>query len=266
MGEFERMGIIDTGRRILWQYWYPYLTRLTRDASVVFLNYGYIDDNPPDLQPADEANRLNIQLYHHVAGTIDLTGLDVMEVSCGHGGGASYVARYLQPQTMVGVDRNPNAIAFCRKVHPVENLTFVQGDAEALQFEDASFDAIINVEASHCYGSMARFLSEVARLLRPGGYFLSADFRSQAASAMLSDQLLQSGMDIIKKDDITPNVLQAMEADDQTKRRLIRQLAPRILQKPVAEFAGVKGSTMFTRFASGETIYWSYVLRKPQGS
>lgn len=258
------MDLNGPGWRLLWKYWYPYLTRLTKEASVTFLNYGYIDDHPIDLQAADEANRLPIQLYHHVAGAIDLTGLEVMEVSCGHGGGASYVARYLQPKSLVGVDQNWNAIKFCRTYHAVEGLSFVEGNAEALQFDDHSFDAIINVEASHCYGNMAQFLKEVSRLLRPGGYFLSADFRTQAGYTLLSDQLIQSGLEIIKKENITPNVLQAMEADHQTKLRLISQLVPRLLHQPMAQFAGVKGSNIFRGFQSGKMIYVSYVLRKPQ--
>ena len=257
------MHLKGTWRRILWKYWYPYLTRLTKDTSLVFLNYGYIGGRSIDLQRADETNRLYIQLYHHVVEAIDLTGLDVMEVSCGHGGGASYVARYLHPKTMLGVDRNPRAIKFCRNHHAVKELAFVQGDAEALQFDDHSFDAIINVEASHCYGNMAQFLKEVNRLLRPGGYFLYADFRTQADYTMLREYFMQSGLNIIKEENITFNVLQAMEADDATKRQLIRQLVPGILHKAVARFAGVKGSNIFNGFEAGEMIYVSYVLRKP---
>jgi ubiquinone/menaquinone biosynthesis C-methylase UbiE len=265
-GDLKIMDLKGTGRRLLWKYWYPYLTRLTQDASVNFLNYGYVNGRSIDLQPADETNRLYIQLYHHVAGAVDLTDMDVMEVSCGHGGGASYVARYLQPKTMLGVDRNPNAIKFCRNHHTVRNLSFVQGDAEALQFDDHSFDAIINVEASHCYGNMSQFLKEITRLLRPGGYFLSADFRTQAGYTILSHQLIQSGLEIIKKENITPNVLRAMAIDDQAKLQLIQQLAPRILHKPVAQFAGVKGSNIFNGFESGTMIYLSYVLRNPNKS
>ena len=139
----------------------------------------------------------------------------------------------------------------------------MQGDAEALQFDDHSFDAIINVEASHCYGNMAQFLKEVNRLLRPDGYFLYADFRTQADYTMLREYFMQSGLNIIKEENITFNVLQAMEADDAAKRQLIRQLVPSILRKPVARFAGVKGSNIFNGFEAGEMIYVSYVLRKP---
>ena len=56
-------------------------------------------------------------------------------------------------------------------------LTFVQGDAQKLPFSAQSLDAVINVEASHCYPNFPGFLAEVARVLRPGGHFLYADFR-----------------------------------------------------------------------------------------
>jgi fatty-acid O-methyltransferase len=56
-------------------------------------------------------------------------------------------------------------------------LDFVQGDAQNLHFPDQSFDAVINVEGSHIYPNFERFLGEVARVLRPGGHFLYADFR-----------------------------------------------------------------------------------------
>ena len=48
----------------------------------------------------------------------------------------------------------------------------MQGDAQDLPFPDESFDAVINVEASHIYPNFERFLGEVARVLRPGGHFL----------------------------------------------------------------------------------------------
>jgi ubiquinone/menaquinone biosynthesis C-methylase UbiE len=47
-----------------------------------------------------------------------------------------------------------------------------------MPFPDASFDAVINVESSHCYPSMGRFLSEVHRVLRPRGSLLFADLRT----------------------------------------------------------------------------------------
>lgn len=241
---------------------------MIKDAPIIFLNYGYIDlspEAPPvKLQAPDEANRLCIQLYHYLAHPIDLAGLDVMEVSCGHGGGASYIKRYLQPKSMVGVDLNPNAVEFCRRHHALQGLSFVQGNAEALQFDENSFDTILNVEASHCYGDMAQFLKQVVRLLRPGGHFLFADFRYRSEQEILATQLRQSGLEMVKTENITPNVLKAMEANDEEKLTLIRQYAPKILHKWLKQFAAVKGSSIFNAFQSGEMVYLSYTLRKKE--
>jgi SAM-dependent methyltransferase len=40
-----------------------------------------------------------------------------------------------------------------------------------------SLSIAINVEASHCYADVPRFLAEVQRVLTPGGLLLFADFR-----------------------------------------------------------------------------------------
>jgi Methyltransferase domain len=48
-----------------------------------------------------------------------------------------------------GTDLNPNGIAFCQKRHDLPGLDFVHGNAEDLPFDDQSFDAVLNVEASH---------------------------------------------------------------------------------------------------------------------
>jgi ubiquinone/menaquinone biosynthesis C-methylase UbiE len=85
--------------------------------------------------------------------------------------------RTLRPAAYTGLDLNPAGIAFCRKKHNLPGLDFVQGDAENLPFDDQSFDVVLNVEASHCYPRFPRFLAEVVRVLRRGGYFLYADMR-----------------------------------------------------------------------------------------
>src|SRR3954463_12740430 len=150
-------------RKAYWKFWYPLLTRKLKDQPLFFLNYAFVDSPPVEfeLSAEDEKDRACISLYHHVATQVDLRGKDVLEVSCGHGGGVSYVQRYLKPKKITGLDLNPAGIELCRKHHQLEELEFVQGDAEKLPFEDASFDAVINVEASHCYPHFPKFLAEV---------------------------------------------------------------------------------------------------------
>jgi SAM-dependent methyltransferase len=160
------------------KYLLPLGTRQFGD-DVVFFNFGYEEDPPMGLplSPSDEPDRYCIQLYHVTASQTDLTGKRLLEVSCGAGGGASYIMRNLGPASYTGLDLNPASIDMCRERHRLRGLDFVRGNAQNLPFPDQTFDAVINVEASHQYPDFPRFLDEVARVLRPGGHFMYADSR-----------------------------------------------------------------------------------------
>src|SRR5205085_1835597 len=130
-----------------WRRWYQYLAGY-QIADWRFMNYGFsateTEPTPLELQPADEPNRYAIQLYHRVASAAPLQGLDVLEVGCGRGGGASFVHRYHRPRSMTGVDFSQKAVRFCREHHRLAGLAFVPGDAEALPLDDEAFDAVLN--------------------------------------------------------------------------------------------------------------------------
>ncbi|MCD6425463.1 MAG: class I SAM-dependent methyltransferase [Anaerolineales bacterium] len=230
------------------------------------MNYGYVplpDQNQVINLRAEDANyRYYIQLYDHVAGAVDLRDLKVLEVGSGRGGGADYIKRYLKPEIMVGLDFSENAVRFCNEKYNVEGLSFEGGNAESLPFIDNSFDVVLNVESSHCYSSMNAFLAQVKRVLREGGYFLMADFRRKEALEGLRESLNESGLTLIKETDITQNILEAMELDDERKTALIKKSIHRSLVGFFLQFAGTSGSLIHERFISGETIYLSYVLQK----
>ncbi|MCK4689582.1 MAG: class I SAM-dependent methyltransferase [Candidatus Marinimicrobia bacterium] len=252
--------------RLIWRQWYQFLAGYYQRRDWLFMNYGYAPLDPQteklNLKDDDESNRCCIQLYHHVASVVNLKDLNVLEVSSGRGGGSHYIKRYLEPKTIVGVDFSEKAMAFCNKSYFVEGLSFVTGDAEFLPFEDNSFDVVINVESSHCYGSMDAFLKQVKRVLRQGGYFLYADFRGKHKIEILHKHLNQSGMTLIKETNITPNVIEALNLDNKRKMVFIQKLIPRLLLKSFQEFAGVKGSKIYEGFRTGRVIYLSFVLQK----
>ena len=115
MPVIDHLFSIGRIRKAIWRLWYPFLTRRLYGEEVLFLNYAF-EQTPPmniPLAAGDEANRACIQLYHHVATQVPLTGKKVLEVSCGHGGGASYLTRTLQPEHYTGLDLNPAGIRFC---------------------------------------------------------------------------------------------------------------------------------------------------------
>ena len=246
----------------LWKYWYRHVDNTLKDRPVYFMNYGYAphDGQTLSLHGDDQENHIYIQLYHDVAAAVDLTGLDVMEMSCGRGGGASYIKRYLSPRSVVAVDRTETAMAFCKRHHVEAGLRFVCGDALRMPFPDRSFDAIVNVEASHCYPDLGKFFSEVKRVLKPRGCFLYADFRKRQECEPWHQQVMQSRLRIAQEEDITSNVAKGLDQNHARTSALIREVIPRPLQSLFYQFAGARGSVIYKAFDSGALRYLRYLL------
>ena len=252
-------------RKAVWRFWYPYLTRRLRADEVLFLNYAFETDPPVGLplSAEDEPNRACIQLYHHVATQVDWSGRQVLEVSCGHGGGASYLTRTLRPKSYTGLDLNAAGIRFCRRRHQVGGLQFVRGDAGRLPFADASFDIVLNVEASHCYPDFPRFLAEVARVLRPGGHFVYADFRFNSVIAPWEQALAAAPLQLVHSRIINPEVLRGMDRNSARSEQLLVRLLPGFLHDLGRDFAGVRGSRVYTALQNGQLSYRSYCFVRP---
>lgn len=214
------------------------------------------------LQEADEINRYGIQLYHNTIAGIDLSDKQVLEVGCGKGGGASYISRYFKPKLMIGIDLSKEEIDFNIRHYRDPGLSFKEGDALDLPFPDNSFDAVLNVESSHIYPDFDRFLSEVKRVLKPGGHFLFTDLRLQNLIGSMFESFELSGMEILKKEDISENILQALDLDFNRRVELIEKKLPGFFHNWALNFAGAKGSNVYNSFKNGARKYYSLVLRK----
>jgi SAM-dependent methyltransferase len=250
------------GKRLLWRGWYQFLATRYRDPRWTFMNYGYrAPDQPgPPLDPADEPDRSCIQLYDVVARGAPIAGRDLLEVGCGRGGGAAYVARALGPRRVVAVDLSPRAIALASGRFAQPNLSFQEGDAERLPFPDGAFDVVLNVESSHCYGRFDLFLREVRRVLRPGGHFVYADFRPADEVAGWRAALLAAGFAIAAERDLRPGVVAALDADEAGKRALIERLIDRPLMGIFREFAALRGSELNDALRRGDFDYRGFAL------
>lgn len=252
-------------RKAIWKLWYPFLTRRLHREEVLFLNYAF-ETEPPvglPLDPADEPNRACIQLYHHVATQVDLRGKQILEVSCGHGGGASWLARTQFPARYTGLDLNAAGIRFCRQRHRVAGLGFVSGDAENLPFPAATFDAVINVEASHCYPDFSRLLGQVARVLKPGGHFLYADFRFEDGLVEWEQAIALAPLKLLHRRVINAEVLRGMDRNSQRSSSLLVRYLPRFMQSLGRDFAGIRGSRIYNALQEGRVSYRSYGFEKP---
>jgi SAM-dependent methyltransferase len=251
--------------RLFTNVWYSLVAKLDKHADEPFMNYGFaeLDGAQIPLAPKLEPHRYAIQLYHHVVANGAVAGKDVLEIGCGRGGGASYVAAALEPHRYVGLDINKTAIACDRRFyHDQPNLEFVAGDAHALPFGDGMFGVALNVESSHHYRDIGTFFGEVHRVLEPGGTFLMACFPRRSELASLREPLDRSAFTCVLEEDITANVVRALEIDSARREASVNRLVPAPLRTFAREFAGVRGSELYESFASGKRRYLNLVLRK----
>jgi ubiquinone/menaquinone biosynthesis C-methylase UbiE len=94
------------------------------------------------------------------------------------GGGHTALAFAPHVAEVVATDLTPAMLDAAQRFitgKGVANVRFEHADAEALPFEDRSFDVVTCRVAPHHFGDVALFVREVARVLRPGGRFVLVD-------------------------------------------------------------------------------------------
>lgn len=252
----------------IWKKWYQKLAGAYKKNDWRFMNYGYAPtDHKSSLtlnSETDEENRLFIQLYQYALSDIDIRGKNLLEVGSGRGGGADYVARYLAPFSIIGVDFAKNAIDLCHQFYQLPNLSFKEGNAEKLPFGNDQFDVVFNIESSHCYSDMKAFVAEVTRVLKPGGIFVWADLRTSKEMEKDDQIFMESPLKLICKHDITPNILLALDQISDRKQEAIEQRVSPFWQSIFLEFSGIRNGEIYRAFEKGKMVYWHYRFEKQQ--
>ncbi len=234
------------------------------ETDVRFMNYGYCDDRIEaalQLPEAAEPERYPAQLYHAVASQARLSGQRVLDIGSGRGGGTAHIHLRLGPRETVGCDIAHQAVAFCHRVHgKTAGLRFVQGDATALPFADAEFDAITNIESSHCYADRPAFFRQAHRVLRPGGALLYADFTRPGCNPVdacgeIVAEIAEAGFRMLLVEDITARILAGLDADDARRQREIGRRFPVGTRWFAHLWAGTSKSWIYRDFAEGRRAY-----------
>ncbi len=143
-------SLVRLGYRAEW------LTAVPSEVADRFVGVG----NPLGLRPAHRGER-------------------VLDVGCGCGLD-TFVAAFMvgNEGQAVGLDLTPEMLEIARTSlarTTSHNLQFQEGGAEALPFEDASFDLVISNGVLNLVPNKDAAFREIARVLRPQGEFVAAD-------------------------------------------------------------------------------------------
>lgn len=262
-----RLLQIPSLRRRGWQFVYDLLSRrMGAGNTSTFLNYGYLGPEnarvTSQFGDSDPAYSTGAALYLAVVGKAHILNKDLLEIGCGRGYGAQLLREHGNAHAVMGIDISPENIRYARAKFEGPRLSFRVAEAERLPAPDGSFDAVVNIESSHCYTNQTGFLTEVRRVLRPAGHFLYADFRPLSQLRAWREGLLASGFVIERERDISVHVRAAMEMTANHRAQLINNLVPKLLRPLARQFAGLPGSRIYQEFSSGQMRYLTFCLRR----
>lgn len=107
------------------------------------------------------------------------TGAKVLDVGCGFGGTSRYLAKALGPKSHVtGITLSPKQVekgtALAVEQGVAEQTNFTVMNALAMEFPDNSFDIVWACESGEHMPDKKAYISEMMRVLKPGGKFVMA--------------------------------------------------------------------------------------------
>lgn len=136
---------------------------------------GLFRDNEWGKYPCEELVRFTGRRFYKAP---DRAAVSMLEIGCGPGANLWYLAR--EGFSVHGLDGSAVALDRAARRMAQDGLTvgLHQGDAIALPFPDASFDAVLDVECiyANSLADSRRILAEVRRVLKPGGWLFSKTF------------------------------------------------------------------------------------------
>ena len=124
---------------------------------------------------SESAERLNAIMAARLAVE---PGMNVLDVGCGVGGSACFIAAESGAQ-VVGISNSrpglEEAERFARRQGVERLVSFRFGEMQDIPFPDASFDRVWSCEALHNVADKTSVVPELSRVLRPGGRMVLGD-------------------------------------------------------------------------------------------
>jgi len=131
-------------------------------------------------------------LMQQIGGRVD--GERVLEIGCGRGIGTEIIFERFGAREVHAFDLDPDMVARASdrlSAYPPDRLKLFVGDATAIEEPDASFSAVFDFGIVHHVPNWKDAVSEVARVLRPGGQFFFLEVTRHALDRWFYRTFLQ---------------------------------------------------------------------------
>jgi ubiquinone/menaquinone biosynthesis C-methylase UbiE len=119
-----------------------------------------------------------------------------LEIGCGQGSGLVEIARMFHPRAIDGFDLDAKQVELARARVAATSLNGTDvrvevGDAERIDADDGTYDAVFEFTIFHHVPDWRRAVSEVRRVLRPGGAFLFEELSEEFFDTPIVGPLLR---------------------------------------------------------------------------
>jgi SAM-dependent methyltransferase len=100
----------------------------------------------------------------------------VLDAATGRGEFINTIRQFFRSYThIVGIDISDKAVQYAQKLYPENDIEIYRMDLNAMDYEDAHFDTVCIVNSLHHLDDPTIVLSELIRVLKPGGMLLVSE-------------------------------------------------------------------------------------------
>lgn len=237
--------------------------------GVAALNVGLLPVDPAVEAAAAAETRMtvipcNLQVYHEVATRAEALpdirpDIKAIEIGSGRGGGLAYLNGVL-PFAVQGLERSAAGVRFARR----RGIDSIHASVTDMPFANASVDMAFSVEMLFIFGETDQAFAELARVLKPGGRIVAADFRPwkiRRTKAHVHELADRHGFAVKSFEDLTERARRSI-IEGEPQRSAILEKVPRIFRYDMPDMFSLEGTPRYRSWVEGRRSYFLTVLER----